>query len=352
MSLPRRMKATILHGPNDLRIEEVDVPEPGPHEVIIKVRVDGICPSGIRAVKSGRQWGPPGIRLPGFPGHEFSGEVEAVGPHVEGIKVGDRVVADTIIRCGRCYYCKVGRSNLCISTRNSGYYSWAEYMKVYDFQVYKVPDHVSYEAAAFTEPLACAFNGVEQANIRPGDDVVVIGAGPMGLLISQLVKNIKGARVIVSDLIDNRLEVASKLGADYVINPDKQNVAERVKNLTDNLGANAVIVTIGSIKAIESSFELVRPAGTIVFFAGMQPDVEPVVRINPNFIHYKEINITGAYDKTPYQFGRALKFISQGLVKVEPLITHKVPLEKVHEGIKIVEEKKGLKVMVYPHGLF
>lgn len=348
MSLPRTMKATILYGPNDIRVEEVPVPKPGPHEVIIRVHVDGICPTGVHAIKLGKQWGPPGVRIPGFPGHEFAGEVVAVGEHVKGIKVGDRVVAELLARCGTCYYCRIGKPNLCTNIRRTGYMSWAEYVKTYDFLTYKIPDHISYEEAAFTEPLACCLNGIEQANIRPGDDVLVVGAGPMGLLIAQLAKNVKGARVIVSDLLDTRLETARKLGIHATINPRKVNIVEKVKELTDGMGPNVVIVTVGDTKVQEESVKMVRPAGTVVFFAGVHISGEPLISVNSNFIHYGEVNITGAYDKTPEQFRRALKLITIGAIKVKPLISHRIPLDKIHEGIEIVDKRKGLKVMVYP----
>ena len=339
------MKATRLYGPGDLRLEEVPVPEIGPHEVLIKVHVDGLCPTGVHAVERGRLWGEPGI---GFPGHEFAGEVVAVGPHVKDIKVGDRVVGELLIKCGRCYYCRIGKSNLCLNSRWVGYFSWAEYVKTYDFAVYKIPDNVSNEAATFTEPLSCCLNAIMPLNIRPGDDVLIIGSGPMGLLLAQLAMTLKGARVIVSDINDKRLEFAAKFNIRDRINPLKENQVEKVKELTDGLGASAVIVTVGDTKVQEEAMKLVRPGGVVNFFAGVHGVRESLISINSNLVHYGEVTVTGSFDKTSEHFMRALKLISIGAVKVEELITHKFPLDDVHKAMEVFRRREGIKIMIYP----
>lgn len=348
MEIPKKMKATILYGPDDIRIEEVNVPELGPHEVLIKVEVDALCPTGIHAIHLGQNWAPPGVRPPGMPGHEFSGTVVKVGSEVKNVKVGDRVVADTIIRCGKCYYCRIGRSNLCEHKRGLGYFSWAEYIKTIDYQTYKIPDHVSYEEAAFTEPLACVLNGFEKLNVKPGMTAVVVGSGPMGLLHLQMLKNAGGARVIVTDLIDERLQKAKELGADHTINVSKENAEEKVKELTDGRGADFVIVTVGNTKVQEEAVKYVAPLGTILLFAGVHMHGEPQMVINPNIFHYKEVNLTGSFDKTAEQFVRALKIIASGTVKVLPLVTHKFPFSKFREAIEVADKRKGLKVLMYP----
>jgi L-iditol 2-dehydrogenase len=344
------MRATILYGPNDLRIEEVDVPSLGPHEVLIKVMADGICPTGLHAVRNGVQWGaPPGVRFPGFPGHEFGGEVVEVGRSVKGVKVGDKVVGDLILRCGRCHYCRTGRGNLCENLDRLGYFSWAGYVKTLDDQTYRIPDGISYEEAAFTEPLACVLHGNRRANIPPGGNVVIIGAGPIGQLHLQLAKNISGARVIVSDPIEKRLKIARSLGADEIVRPDKEDMTKRVKELTEGKGADSVVVTIGNAKAQEESLQLVRKAGTVLFFAGIHGFGVPSSSINPNLIHYGEVDIRGSFDKTPEEFRCALKLIGLGTVKVKPLVSHMLPLDRVMEGLNMAEGKSGLKIMIHPN---
>jgi len=348
VDIPEKMKATILYGPDDLRIEEVPVPELKPHEVLIKVVVDAICPTGVSAVKLGKQWGPPNVKIIGMAGHEFSGTVVKVGEGVTNVKVGDRVVADTILRCGKCHYCRTGRDNLCPHKRTLGYLSWAEYIKTVDYQTYKIPENLTYEEAAFTEPVACVLHAFEHANIGPGYDVVIIGAGPMGLMHLQMAKNVGGARVIIADLIDARLEKAKELGADEVINPSKENLEDRVKELTEGRGADTVIVTVGIPEVEAQGVKLAGKGGTVLFFAGVHVHGEPEMILNPNKVHYDEVIVTGAFDKTAEQFKRALKLIGLGKIKVMPLVSHKFPFSKIHEAIETTAQHKGLKVLVYP----
>lgn len=347
MDLPKKMIATKLYGPNDIRLEEFDTPTPGPYDVIIKVEVNGICPSGKDAIRHGKNWGPPG--LPGHPGHEFSGVVVAVGEKVTKVKEGDRVVAETQIRCGECFYCRIGKPNLCLKRRGTGYFAYAEYLLSHESVTHKFPERVAFEEAAFTEPLACALNGFESLNKRPGGTVVVIGSGPMGLLHMQLAKNAGGAKVIISDLIDNRLKVAKELGAHVTVNPKKEDIAEVIKAETDGLGADNVVVTIASPAVMEEALKLVRKGGTVNYFAGVHSDEPVYVKVDPNIIHYGEVILTGSFDKTPDQFKRALDLIVNGTINVKPLVSHKLPITKLMEGLDIVDQRKGLKVMIYPH---
>ena len=341
------MRATLLYGPNDLRVEEVEIPSLGPHEILVKVITDGVCPSGLHAVRSGIQWGPPGVKMPGFPGHELSGEVVKVGESVEGINVGDRVVADLILRCGKCYYCRTSRNNLCINKGRLGYFSWAEYIKTIDYQTYKISDGISHEEAAFTEPLACALHGNKVANIPPGGNVVIIGAGPMGLLHLQLAKNLSGARVIISDFIERRLKIAKSLGADEVLKPD-EGLVGKVMEISEGEGANSVIVTVGSPEVQQGSMKLVANGGTVLLFAGIHVVGEPSMSVNPNKIHYGEVDLRGSFEKTSDEFLKALKLIELGVVKTKPLVSHRFPLDKVMEALDVAERLEGLKVMIHP----
>ena len=345
--MKEKMMATMLYGPGDLRLVEVNVPEVGPDEVLVEVMVDGLCPTGVNAIKKGTKWGPPDAPSLGFPGHEFSGVVVKVGKKVEHLKEGDRVVADLIIPCGRCSFCRSGRHNLCPNMSGLGYFSWAEYIKTLGTQTYKFSDGTRFEEAALTEPLSTVLHCIKRANIPPGGYLVVIGSGPMGLLHLQLAKRIAGARVIMLDLLDQRLKIAEKMGAYASLKPDK-NLPEKIKELTDGNGANSVIVTVGSTTAQENAFDLVADGGTVVFFAGIHLLNTPMISINPNFIHYKEVDVRGAFDKTKEEFVRALKLIEQGVLNVDLLITHKFPLNEFKKAIEVYEKREGLKVMIYP----
>ena len=342
-----KMKATILHGPNDLRLEEVDIPEIGPNEVLVKVIVDGVCPSGVHAVKRGIKWGPPDALFPGFPGHEFSGIVIEVGERVSHLKEGDRVVADLIIPCGKCRLCRSGRDNLCPNIGKLGYFSWAEYIKTPGNQTYKFSDSITFEEAAFTEPLSTVLHSVKRANIPYGGNVVIIGSGPMGLLHLQLTKRLFGAYVIMVDLREDRLRIAEHFGADAVFVPDEK-LPQEIERLTDGQKADTVIVTAGSTIAQESALNLVARGGTIILFAGIHLIEKPSIQLDPNFVHYGEVDIRGSSDKTRDEFFRALKLIEHKAVDVKSLITHKFSLEEYKKALEVFDKKEGLKIMIYP----
>jgi L-iditol 2-dehydrogenase len=209
--------------------------------------------------------------------------------------------------------------------------------------LYRIPDNVSYEEATFSEPLACCINGIHMSNVRLGDDVVVIGAGPIGLLHLQLAR-LLGARVIVSEPIAARRAMARQLGAHVTIDSASEDVQARVQELTDGRGAQAVIVAVGVPQAVLQALQLADIHGTINCFAGIYPQTE--VLLDPNLIHYKQLVITGSHDYTPHHFRIAIKLIQHGMVQVAPLITHVLPLERITEAFELVVEKKGAKVVV------
>ncbi|MGC8987791.1 alcohol dehydrogenase catalytic domain-containing protein [Infirmifilum sp.] len=346
-----KMLATLLHGPGDLRLEVTDVPKiENPHDVIIKVLADGLCPTGVRAIDKGTIWGAPGI---GFPGHEYAGVVVAVGSAVKNVKPGDRVVAENIIRCGQCYYCLTGRSNLCVNRTNTGWFSWAQYTKTLDYLVEKIPDHVSYEQAAFTEPLSTVLNSVEIADIQAGDEVVIVGSGPMGLLHLLVVRNFASS-VIIVDTDRKRLEFAKNvLGADYIINPNEfsgeDHLINFIKSLTySELGPNVVFLTVGAAPLVNLYLKVARPGGKVVLFGGFGD--ASLGSIDMNLIHYRQVSLVGAHDKTHLQFIKALKMISTRFYPIiDKLITHRFPLEKIHEAITVHKRREGLKIMILPN---
>lgn len=342
-----KMKATILHGPDDLRIEEVDVPDLKPHEVLIKVNADGVCPTGVHAVRNGTKWGPPDKKLPGFPGHELAGEIVKTGGEVEDLDINDRVVSDLIIKCGKCHYCRTGRSNLCENIDKTYYFSWAEYVKGVDFQTYRIPDNVSDEEAAFTEPLACVLHSIKRAKIPLGGNVAILGLGQMGLLHLQLAKNMFGATVVGSDPVENRRELAKSLGADEVF-PPSESLPSEVKESVEDGRIDSVIVTVGNEKVQEESLKLVGKSGTIIFYAGIHGVEEPSIEIDPNKVHYGEATIQGSYDKTAHEFLTSLKLISSGVVDLEPLISNTYPLSDFEKAMDALDQNEGIKQIIHP----
>lgn len=335
------MKAALLYGVGDLRTGEAPRPQiTHPDDVLIRIRACGICPSDLRAYTGVRS----GMReMPYTPGHEWAGEIVAMGEAVKGFQVGDRVVPSWRVVCGKCYYCTRGLYNYCENLQRRVRGGFAQYGVAAAESLLKIPDHVSYYEASFCEPLACCINGSLWSMIGFGDNVVIVGAGPIGLMHMQLAKA-QGARVIVSEFLEERLAKAKELGADEVIYAAKEDPVARVKELTEGRGANVVIVAVGAPKALQQALEMTAIGATVNYFAGTYPPT--TIPLDPNLIHYKQIRLTGSHDYTPQHFRSALQSIALGMVRVMPLISHILPLEQVKEGFDIVAGQKGLKVMI------
>ncbi len=342
MSDNPKMRAALLYGVGDLKVGEVDRHAlTHPDDVLIRIHACGICPSDLRVYTGVRK---PMRGLPYTPGHEWAGEVIAVGEGVKGFSVGDRVVPSWRVVCGKCYYCVRGIYNFCenlVQGRVRG--GFAEYGVAIAESLLKIPEGVSYQEASFCEPLACCIAGSQYCHIPFGANVVVVGAGPIGLMHVQLAK-ISGARVIVSDLVGARLEKAREVGADALINAGQVDPVQRVKDLTDGRGADVIIVAVGAPKAQQQALEMAGLCATINYFAGTYPPA--TIPLDPNLIHYKQIRLTGTHDFSPLDFRNALRFIELGMVKVAPLVSHALPLDQVKEGFDIVAAQKGLKVMI------
>lgn len=339
------MKAAMLYGYKDIRVEEVPTPKAGEDEILFKVIACGICPSDVRGYNRNQK-----MEHPRIPGHESVGVVEEIGDKVEGVELGDRIVRDWRDTCGVCYYCRKGLYNFCLHAETparSGFRGgFCQYSKVRNPVYRKIPDNVTFEEAAFTEPLACCINGIHQSNIEIGDDVAIIGCGPIGLQLLQLSK-VRGARIIAVDLKDDRLKMAKKLGAHDVINAREQDTKEAIMGLTDNRGVNTSIVAVGGAVPIKNGLDVLDYDGTLNIFAGTYPKAE--IPLDPNPPHYKHLKITGSHDFTPHDFSTALKLIEKGIVDVKSLISHRLPLEETKKGFDIVSNQAGLKVVIFPN---
>ena len=338
------MKAIRLYGPHDLRLEEVPLPQITTQQVRIRIEACGICPSDLRWY-AGTRPTPEMVNLPRILGHEWVGEIVEVGSEVTEYQIGDRVAAYGQVVCGMCQNCQRGIFNFCLHRQWAIEGGFSEYGRASALGLLRIPDSVSYEEAAFTEPLSCCINGTWRSNIRLGDDVVVVGAGPIGLLHVQLAR-LQGARVIATDLIAERLEMATKVGAHEVVDAGRTDAVEQVRELTGRRGADAVIVATGAEAAMKQGLQMVALQGNVNLFAGSYPP--PQLSLDPNLIHYQELTLTGSHHFTPFTFQRALKLLEHGLVQVKPLITHRLPLEQTQEGFDIVAGQRGLKVVIFP----
>jgi len=344
----KKMKAAILYGPQDVRLEEIDIPEIGPGDVLLKVKAALTCGTDAKVFLRGGH--PTMIRPPAVFGHEFSGEISEVGRSVRDFQPGMRVVAANSAPCGRCFFCKIARQSLCDNLLyiNGGY---AEYVKIPETIVrqnlLEIPEGLSFAQAALVEPLACVVHGVEESNIKAGDTVVVNGAGPIGLFFVILGK-LKEARVIATDVRPERLDRARKLGADAVINASSSaDVVESVKELTeDGGGADVAIDATGLPEVWEKATRMVRKGGLVNLFGGCAPGTK--IEIDTGLIHYSEITIKGVYHHTPTYVRRALGLILEGKIDTRLFITKELPLEKIAEALKLIINHQGVKTAVIP----
>jgi len=229
--------------------------------------------------------------------------------------------------------------------------AYAEYIKVpariVMLNTQEIPPNITYEEAAVTEPLACVLHGIEKANIKLGDTVAIIGAGPIGLLHLQTAKKVGAEKIIISDLVDDRLQVAQELGANETVNAKREDPVEKIKRFTDGYGADVVIEAIGLPATWEQALKMVRKGGTVLEFGGCPPGTE--VTVGTELLHYGEVTMLGTFHATPAHFKKALNLIASGTVKVKPLITRHMKLDEINEAFEILTTSKSeLKIAIHP----
>ena len=255
------MKTAVLVGPEKIEVQEVETPKPKPTEVLVKLKNCGICTLEQRLFSGEMK-----IYFPIVPGHEVSGEVVEVGAGViSGLKKGMPVAVDLVMRCGECYFCRTGQSNMCENRFNEGLRvlgGFSEYIAVRPSQVYPFSNELSFREASFTEPVACCIRSLKRIGVSLADDVLIIGAGAMGQMHLQVARAM-GARVIISDPDSKRLEKASELGAAVIVDPDNGNLKDEVAKLTGGRGADAVVVTSSTHAALNSAFESLSKTGRV-----------------------------------------------------------------------------------------
>ncbi len=344
----QKMKAALLHGVKDLRIQEVDVPEVGYGEVLVRVKAATTCGTDLKIFQRGYVSGV--IKLPTVFGHEWAGDVVEVGEGGTWLREGMRVRAGNSSPCMRCYMCQKGKFNLCKDMMWL-WGAYAEYIKVpariVTLNAQEIPANLTYEEAAVTEPLACVLHGIEEAEVHLGDVVAIIGAGPIGLLHLLTVKKMGASQVIISDTVDERLHLAEILGADETINAKKEDTVEQTKKLTQGYGADVVIEAIGYPATWEQALRMVRRGGTVLEFGGCPPETE--IKIGTEQLHYGETKVLGAFHTTPAHFKKALNLIASGTISVKPLITRRMKLEETEQAFKtLIESKTDIKIAISP----
>ena len=336
------MKAAVYHGPGDLRVEEVPVRKLKDNEVKIQVKYCGICGTDIHIFHG--DGGCCDVTPPLVPGHEFSGVVAEVGAGVKTVKVGDRVTGDPNDMCGECYFCKNGMQHFCknnigIGTTVDG--GFAEYVIMREKQVYKVSDDLSFIEAAMTEPISCCLHGIDLCNIKAGDTVLVMGGGPIGMIMMQLAKNAGASKVIMSEPVEEKREQALKLGATKTIDPLHEDVEDVLAEYCENV--NVVIECVGNVHTQADAVRFAGKGATIMYFGLAAP--EESFPIRPDDIFKKELHITSSYIN-PYSFERAIQILESGTVELESLITNVVPLDDIADVFTKPEYRRTGKVMI------
>ena len=336
------MKAAVYHGPGDLRVEEVPVRKLKDNEVKIQVKCCGICGTDIHIFHG--DGGCCDVTPPLVPGHEFSGVVAEVGAGVKTVKVGDRVTGDPNDMCGECYFCKNGMQHFCknnigIGTTVDG--GFAEYVIMREKQVYKVSDELSFIEAAMAEPISCCLHGIDLCNIKAGDTVLVIGGGPIGMIMMQLAKNAGASKVIMSEPVEEKREQALKLGATKTIDPFHEDVEAVLAEYCENV--NVVIECVGNVHTQADAVRFAGRGATIMYFGLAAP--EESFPIRPDDIFKKELHITSSYIN-PYSFERAIQILESGTVELESLITNVVPLDDIADVFTKPEYRRTGKVMI------
>jgi len=343
------MKAVVYYDVNDFRVEEVPLPKIGPEEVLLRVKACGFCTTDVFKAKYKRV--KPGTVL----GHEISGEVSDVGEKVTNLKIGDRVAVLHHAPCNACYFCLRGQEDLCEQYRKGGVIpgGFSEYIKVLPElakkTVFKIPDHLSYVEASMTEPTACCVKALKKCNMHPSDTLLVIGDGPMGVLLAVMGRYFAASKVILSGHHDFRLEKARELGVDFVVNSKREGLEGRVKELTEGKGADVVIMALASTHMAEEALKLARDGGRVCLFGDFRDVPEPPMQIPPDFIISKDRALFGSWGSAPSDYEIALRMISSGRVPVKQLITHTVPLDNFHEALDLLEKREeSLRVVVLP----
>jgi L-iditol 2-dehydrogenase len=340
------MRVAMYYNNSDVRLEEMPVPEIGPGELLLKVEASGLCGSDVM------EW----YRIQRAPmvlGHEVSGEVVQVGVGVEQYKEGDRIVVTHHVPCNACHWCLSGRHTDCDTLHTTSFDpgGFAEYLRIPEINVnrgvFPIPDHVGYDEASITEPLACVYRGQRRANLQPGQNVLVLGSGLAGLIHINLARALGAGRIIATDMVDYRLDAARKLGADVTFSA-MEDVPARLREANNGRLADLVIVCTGALPALRQALESVERGGTVLFFAPTAPGVSLPVPINDVFFR-NDVTLTTTYAGAPADLATAMDMIASGRVQVGEMISHRLGLAEAGLGFKLTADAgDSLKVIIQP----
>ena len=347
------MKAVVLHGPenypNNYEVMEIEKPVCGRREILLKMKAAALCGTDKRIFTGGKT---KGVRPDSVVGHEFCGLIEEVGDQVEGFHVGDRVAIANVIPCGHCSACLSGRENACLNRKAIGYEfngGFEEYVLIPEIciqsgNVVKLPETVSFAAGALIEPLACCIRGLYNTGTGFNDTVLIIGAGPIGLMHLQLSLIAGAQKVIVSELDPEKRALAKELGACRVVDSSKEDLHAIVMEETGGEGVDRIVMAIGVSALVDSTFKLARKGGTVCLFAGFPKG--RMSEFDPSVIHYNELNITGstAYKRSDYL--QAADMVISGKIDLDAIVSAKFKLEDFRQALELHMAGTALKVVI------
>lgn len=352
MATTKTMKAVVYHAPGDVRVQEIPVPQCGKGDILVKVDACAVCGTDLKAWLSGN----PRIKAPKVMGHEFAGTVVEIGPEaVNAPALGSRVVMATSVSCGDCYYCRRGNRNLCSNVAPMGFTfegGMAEYTVIpaqalRNGHVITVPASVKATHAALAEPLSCAVNSLENCNMEPGATVLVIGAGPMGIMNACVARECGAGKVIFAEINEERLRQGKPFGFDRLVNPLKEDLPAIVREMTDGVGADVVIVAAPAALPQEQALAMVRKRGTVCLFASL-PAGKSTLSIDSRLIHYGEIRLVGTSDSTPEHVQKAVAMLAKGKLPADRLVTHVLPFSDILTSFELMKSGEALRVVLVP----
>ncbi|MGD2217696.1 MAG: zinc-binding dehydrogenase [Gemmatimonadales bacterium] len=343
----KSMRVWRLVRPGELRLETVDVPQPGDGELLARVSVALTCGTDLKTIDRGHAR----LKVPGPLGHEWAGRVEAVGAGVRDFASGDRIVGTPTAPCGDCAYCLRGAENLCLHLfEHTALGTYGEYIlvprQIVQRNTFRVPEGVSDLEAAFLEPLACVVRGVDLLKVGGDRTLAFLGDGPMALAFVQLARLRGAGRIAVIGRHRRRLETARLLGADVTVDANDGDPLEAVREMSDGLGADSVVECVGRQEAWESAVALARRGAEVLFFGGCERGA--VVSIDTERVHYDELTLKGGFHYTPDCVQRAWELIRSGNLSLEPLVTHEMSLAELPEAFELMRRREALKVAIVP----
>ncbi len=336
------MKGVIFNSPRSMELSSIPDPKPGSGEVLIRVESAGVCGTDVH-IYDGDFIG----TYPVVPGHEFSGEIVELGPEVDGFHIGDRVAVSPNIPCYRCYFCKRGSFHFCRNLRAYGVHlpgGFEEFVSVRAENVFPIGE-LSFDEGALIEPLSCVIHGVNLAEVRPGDKVLIFGMGPIGLLLSQVIKISGSSEVIGVDLVEAKLELAEKLGVDKTF---KGRAGLRGRILKDYpLGFDLVVDATGVPGVVEGLTSYVKDMGRVLYF-GVCPKGSRI-SLDPFEVYKRELKIIGTFSLLA-EFGPAIELVRSGRIDLESLISHRLPLEDFGRALDMMRNREtSMKIVIKPH---